>query len=101
MAWLMTAPSRVMRSPSHAGTRPPWSGKSALPDRRVIPGSVRLEAKAEATHITAASPRRAGTIAPAHCCHALLDIKEPVMAEPFRTSYPRAVGTPDTITEAV
>src|SRR6266704_2235327 len=43
MAWLMTAPSRVMRWPSQAGTRPPWSGRSALPARRTIrcllPGS--------------------------------------------------------------
>src|SRR3954447_7173402 len=39
MAWLMTAPSRVMRSPSHAGTRPPCSGRSALPGRRTIPFS--------------------------------------------------------------
>ena len=27
----MIAPRRVMRSASHAGTRPPWSGRSALP----------------------------------------------------------------------
>src|ERR1700752_2427613 len=25
-----------MRSPSHGGTRPPWSGRPALPPRRVI-----------------------------------------------------------------
>src|SRR4051812_9377324 len=30
----MTAPSRVMRSPSQGGTRPPCSGRSALPALR-------------------------------------------------------------------
>src|SRR4029450_13796825 len=33
MASVITAPSRVMRSPSHLGTRPPCSGRSALPAR--------------------------------------------------------------------
>src|ERR1700728_1572048 len=32
MASTNTAPSRVIRSASHFGTWPPWSGKSALPD---------------------------------------------------------------------
>src|SRR5215831_3718043 len=36
MASLMTEPSRVMRSASHRGTCPPWSGRSALPDLRGI-----------------------------------------------------------------
>ena len=34
----MTAPSRVMRSASHGGTRPPCSGRSALPDRWAMRG---------------------------------------------------------------
>src|ERR1700722_16604553 len=32
----MTGPSRVMRSASHKGTRPPCSGRSALPARRAM-----------------------------------------------------------------
>ena len=36
MASAITAPSRVMRWPSQAGTRPPCSGRSALPARRAI-----------------------------------------------------------------
>jgi hypothetical protein len=31
-----TAPNRAIRAPSQWGTRPPWSGRSALPVRRVI-----------------------------------------------------------------
>src|SRR5262249_52891047 len=42
MAWHMTAPSWVMRSASHFGTSPPWSGKSALPDLWLIPAPLRL-----------------------------------------------------------
>jgi len=37
MAWLITAPSRVIRSPSHGGTRPPCKGRSALPARLAMP----------------------------------------------------------------
>jgi hypothetical protein len=33
-----TAPSFVIRSPSQRGTRPPCSGRSALPDRRAVMG---------------------------------------------------------------
>ena len=33
MASLITAPSRVIRSASHGGTRPPCRGRSALPAR--------------------------------------------------------------------
>ena len=33
IAWQITAPSRAIRSLSHFGTRPPCSGKSALPAR--------------------------------------------------------------------
>jgi|SRR5271166_1163520 len=36
MASVITAPSRVMRLPSHFGTWPAWSGKSAVPARRAI-----------------------------------------------------------------
>src|SRR5262245_37981597 len=36
MAWLMTAPSRVMRLASQRGTCPPWSGRSAVPALRAI-----------------------------------------------------------------
>src|SRR6516164_1291288 len=36
MASLVTTPRRVMRSASHRGTCPPWSGRSALPDLRGI-----------------------------------------------------------------
>jgi N-methylhydantoinase A len=36
IASVITVPSRVMRSPSHLGTRPPWSGRSALPARCAI-----------------------------------------------------------------
>jgi len=32
----MAVPSRVMRSASHAGTRPPWSGRSAKPERFIL-----------------------------------------------------------------
>src|SRR5688572_14841099 len=32
----MIVPSRAMRSPSHAGTRPPCRGRSALPDLLVM-----------------------------------------------------------------
>src|SRR5438309_1842501 len=32
----MTAPNLAMRAASQGGTRPPWSGKSALPVRRAI-----------------------------------------------------------------
>ena len=41
MACVMTAPSRVIRSPSQRGTRPPWSGRSALPERRAVMGRAR------------------------------------------------------------
>src|SRR6185437_2074434 len=34
----MTAPSVAMRLPSHAGTRPPWRGRSALPVRKGMGG---------------------------------------------------------------
>src|SRR3954451_10333110 len=36
MAWVIMAPSEDMRVASHGGTRPPWSGKSALPVRLAI-----------------------------------------------------------------
>src|SRR6516164_9854951 len=36
IASLMTAPRRVMRAASHCGTRPPCSGRSALPALRGI-----------------------------------------------------------------
>ena len=36
IASVMTAPSRVIRSPSQRGTRPPCSGRSALPERRAV-----------------------------------------------------------------
>src|SRR4029078_10125220 len=36
MASVMTAPSRAIRATSQWGTRPPWSGRSALPVRLVI-----------------------------------------------------------------
>src|ERR1700687_3755594 len=36
MAWQITAPSPAMRVASHGGTRPPCSGRSALPVRRAM-----------------------------------------------------------------
>src|SRR6266436_1847476 len=36
MAWVTIAPSEAMRSASQGGTRPPCSGRSALPVRRAI-----------------------------------------------------------------
>src|SRR4051794_904463 len=33
----MAVPSVLMRVASHAGTRPPWSGRSAMPDRLMVP----------------------------------------------------------------
>jgi hypothetical protein len=36
-ASVMTAPSFAIRPASHSGTRPPCSGRSALPARCVIP----------------------------------------------------------------
>src|SRR5678816_1682979 len=41
MAWLITAPRRVMRSASHFGTWPPCSGRSALPALRAIESTLR------------------------------------------------------------
>ena len=37
IASAITAPSLAIRPASHSGTRPPWSGRSALPARRVMP----------------------------------------------------------------
>src|SRR5579872_3095109 len=39
----MTAPRRLMRSASQCGTRPPWSGRSALPAGRAIVWNPRFE----------------------------------------------------------
>jgi hypothetical protein len=36
IACVITAPRRVIRSPSQRGTRPECSGRSALPERRAV-----------------------------------------------------------------
>src|SRR5204863_509162 len=38
MASVSTRPSRAMRPASHAGTNPPWRGRSALPVYVLMPG---------------------------------------------------------------
>src|SRR5579863_8798662 len=69
IASLMTAPSRLMRSASHNGTRPPCSGRSALPAlwamrRPVDPHALRSES---------ASPRRRPDSAPIASAERIVD----------------------------
>src|SRR4051794_22750704 len=55
----MTAPRRVMRSASHLGTRPPCSGRAALPARRAIPVRIPFVSSGECTRSV---PARRGVL---------------------------------------